>query len=139
MLIFQNYIFLRRSDPNMDPEREVTLYITGMTCKSCTDNIERTVGARPGIIRVTVDLAAARGRFRYDPSVVAPDIILEHVEDMGFGASFTQPEKHLTKTQVEVKGMTCQSCVSNIDARRRHFFLWFILSLFFIHPYFHRR
>ena len=34
----------------------------------------------------TVDLASARGRFEFDASVTAPDLIKEYVDDLGFTA-----------------------------------------------------
>ena len=34
----------------------------------------------------TVDLSASRGRFEFDASVTAPDLIKEYVDDLGFTA-----------------------------------------------------
>ena len=37
-------------------------------------------------LSATVDLATARGRFEFDASVTAPDLIKEYVDDLGFTA-----------------------------------------------------
>ena len=65
----------------------------------------------------TVDLASARGRFEFDASVTAPDLIKEYVDDLGFTADVvTAGEREIvSKCGVEVEGMTCQSCVNNIE------------------------
>ena len=86
---------ISRSDDSatMDTQREVTLNITGMTCTSCSSKVEAAVSGRAGIAFVTVDHSSGRGRVRYDPSVVAPDIIREYVIEAGFGASFDMPEE----------------------------------------------
>ena len=79
------------------------------------------------------------GRFEYDPSVTAPDLIKDCIDDMGFDASFnhmsltSNPNKkeiniamasdvlrsksHTLKRicQIQVLGMSCQSCVRNIQ------------------------
>lgn len=104
---------------NMDPVRRCTLTIKGMTCQSCVKNIESTVKGKPGIINVVVSLEEERGQFDYDPSTVAPDIISEYVSEMGFDVSFqltaTPPTGAWRNCQIAIKGMTCESCVKNIE------------------------
>ena len=65
----------------------------------------------------TVDLASARGRFEFDASVTAPDLIKEYVDDLGFTADIvTAGDREIvSKCGVEIEGMTCQSCVNNIE------------------------
>ena len=65
-----------------------------------------------------MDLAAARGRFEFDASVTAPDLIKEYVDDLGFTADVVTAggeREIVSKCGVEVEGMTCQSCVNNIE------------------------
>ena len=65
-----------------------------------------------------MDLATSRGRFEFDASVTAPDLIKEYVDDLGFTADVVTgatDRKVVSKCGVEIEGMTCQSCVNNIE------------------------
>ena len=65
-----------------------------------------------------MDLEAARGRFEFDASVTAPDLIKEYVDDLGFTADVVTAasgKEVVSKCGVEIEGMTCQSCVKNIE------------------------
>jgi len=74
-----------------------------------------------------VDLASKRGVFAYDPSIVAPDVIAAHIEDMGFEAALQEEDvtnkanEKIKKCLVSVMGMTCQSCVKSIESAVRLF------------------
>ena len=74
------------------------------------------------IFSATVDLATSRGRFEFDASVTAPDLIKEYVDDLGFAADVVtaasasmEREEVVSKCGVEIEGMSCQSCVRNIE------------------------
>ena len=70
-----------------------------------------------------MDLATSRGRFEFDASVTAPDLIKEYVDDLGFAADVVtaaasasmEREEAVSKCGVEIEGMTCKSCVRNIE------------------------
>ena len=69
-----------------------------------------------------MDLATSRGRFEFDASVTAPDLIKEYVDDLGFAADVVtaasasmEREEVVSKCGVEIEGMSCQSCVRNIE------------------------
>ena len=67
-----------------------------------------------------MDLATSRGRFEFDASVTAPDLIKEYVDDLGFSADVVTAasmgrEEVVSKCGVEIEGMSCQSCVRNIE------------------------
>ena len=66
-----------------------------------------------------MDLATSRGRFEFDASVTAPDLIKEYVDDLGFAADVvtaaSSREEVVSKCGVEIEGMSCQSCVRNIE------------------------
>ena len=75
-------------DSMEDAVRICTLNIEGMVCRSCVNNIQSNVSTKLGIVSAKVNLENKLGRFEYDPSVVAPGIIQDYIEDMGFDASF---------------------------------------------------
>ncbi len=74
---------------------------------------------KKGVLSAKVNLADKRGVFEYDPAVIAPDIIKEYVDDMGFEASFglppTEEKDDSSVITLSIKGMTCQSCVKSIE------------------------
>ncbi|KAM4860036.1 copper-transporting ATPase 2 isoform 2-T3 [Thomomys bottae] len=151
------------------PCSTVVLGITGMTCASCVQSIERMVSQREGVQKISVSLAEGTGTILYDPSVINPEELQAAVEDMGFEVSvmaenfstthlsgnhstgdsmlpmtstprhvqevaspareFTQNNSHghlldapppsraaaPQKCFLQITGMTCASCVSNIE------------------------
>ncbi|KAK9746322.1 Heavy-metal-associated domain [Popillia japonica] len=69
------------------PDSTIKVNIVGMTCQSCVRNIEETIGKKPGIINVKVNLAEKSGLVHYENSTVTPQEICDAIEDMGFEAS----------------------------------------------------
>lgn len=61
-----------------------TIGIEGMTCHSCVNLIESTVGGMKGVTSVQVSLPSKEGTMEYDNEVVTPEEIRNTVEDMGF-------------------------------------------------------
>lgn len=95
--------------------RDLVVFIGGMTCQSCVKNIESTVGKKPGIRFIKVDLDLKSALILYDPQVLGnSDDIVEAIDDMGFEAN-RATDAQLTLSWISVEGMTCQSCVSHIE------------------------
>ncbi|XP_004619601.1 copper-transporting ATPase 2 isoform X1 [Sorex araneus] len=94
------------------------LKITGMTCASCVSNIERSLQKEVGILSVLVALMAGKAEVKYDPEVIQPLEIAQLVQDLGFEASvmedYTGSDGDL---ELIVTGMTCASCVHNIESK----------------------
>lgn len=72
-----------------DDRREIDLEIEGMTCSSCANRIERTLGALPGV-DAAVNFATERARIRV-PGGVAIDDLLGAVSAAGYSASVAAP------------------------------------------------
>ncbi|XP_017015962.2 copper-transporting ATPase 1 [Drosophila takahashii] len=109
---------MQRSSEDMSTVR---LPIVGMTCQSCVRNIQEQIGQKPGIITVRVVLEEQAGYFDYDPRQTDPSRIASDIDDMGFECSYptdTQQSSSSSSsawTNIRVVGMTCQSCVRNIE------------------------
>ncbi|CAH1112001.1 unnamed protein product [Psylliodes chrysocephalus] len=104
------------AEPESDDEGALRVNIVGMTCMSCVRNIEETVGKKPGILSINVNLQEKYGMVHYDPKIINPQGICDYIDDMGFEASLPL----LTKTErsscyIDIKGMTCNSCVQSIE------------------------
>ncbi|MFL5845980.1 MAG: heavy metal translocating P-type ATPase [Solirubrobacteraceae bacterium] len=61
------------------------LPITGMTCASCANRIERKLNKLDGV-SASVNYATERATVDYDPAVVAPEALVEQVEAAGYHA-----------------------------------------------------
>ncbi|XP_058118910.1 copper-transporting ATPase 1 isoform X3 [Anopheles coustani] len=122
------------------PVASVRLPIVGMTCQSCVRNIEGTIGNKLAIIKISVILAENAGYIDYDPTLTDPAQIASDIDDMGFECTYTDDtsstaaakksilvegvesdndasasEHYIQTARISVLGMTCQSCVRNIE------------------------
>ncbi|KAL1501048.1 hypothetical protein ABEB36_006450 [Hypothenemus hampei] len=93
----------------------VQVNIMGMTCQSCVNNIQSTIGNHPGIHAIKVNLEEKSATVTYDPGVITPDLICEQIEDMGFEASLHLLSEQFKECFLHIGGMTCNSCVRSIE------------------------
>ena len=61
----------------------VELPITGMTCASCANRIERKLNKLDGVT-ATVNYATEKARVEFDPGAVAPEQLVAAVEAAGY-------------------------------------------------------
>ncbi|XP_050095497.1 copper-transporting ATPase 2 isoform X1 [Anopheles aquasalis] len=124
------------------PVASVRLPILGMTCQSCVRNIEGTIGSKLGVVKISVILAENAGYIDYDPTLTDPAQLAADIDDMGFECTYrdpdsiqvegvdsdadgltTSPTLEATDTvqvaRISIEGMTCQSCVRNIEGKIR--------------------
>ncbi|XP_022358477.1 copper-transporting ATPase 2 isoform X3 [Enhydra lutris kenyoni] len=94
------------------------LQIAGMTCASCVSHIEKSLQKEAGILSVLVALMAGKAEVKYNPEVIQPLEIAQLIQDMGFEATvmedYTGSDGDL---ELIITGMTCASCVHNIESR----------------------
>jgi P-type Cu+ transporter len=69
----------------------VELPITGMTCASCANRIERKLNKLDGVT-ATVNYATEKASVEFDEAAVAPDQLLEAVEAAGYRAELPSAE-----------------------------------------------
>lgn len=108
----------------------VRLPIDGMTCQSCVRNIEGNIRTKPGIISIKVNLTEKAGYIDYDANITDPYQIANDIDDMGFECTYelrddeqiaanilngAASKSSILSTRINVNGMTCQSCVRNIE------------------------
>ncbi|XP_048400098.1 copper-transporting ATPase 1 isoform X2 [Stegostoma tigrinum] len=93
------------------------IQITGMTCASCVANIERNLKQEDGIYSVLVALMAGKAEVRYNPGIVKPLDIADLIKELGFGACVLEDyDGSDGQLELVVRGMTCASCVHNIES-----------------------
>ncbi|XP_064442213.1 copper-transporting ATPase 2 isoform X2 [Mirounga angustirostris] len=73
-----------RSSPGL--EAVVKLRVEGMTCQSCVSSIEGRLGKLQGVVRVRVSLGTQEAVITYQPYLIQPQDLRDHVNDMGFEA-----------------------------------------------------
>ncbi|HLB11464.1 MAG TPA: heavy metal translocating P-type ATPase, partial [Dehalococcoidia bacterium] len=60
------------------------LMVTGMTCASCVEKIEKAVGDLPGVSKVTVNLASGSARVEYAPEITPLPEIRKTIKELGY-------------------------------------------------------
>lgn len=90
----------------------VSLTITGMTCASCANAVERGVSKVQGVSSANVNFATEKLTLNYDSEFVTLDLIKDTVKEVGYGVLEEETEKEVT---IPISGMTCASCVAHIE------------------------
>uniref|UniRef100_A0A9J7ZJN0 Copper-transporting ATPase 2 n=2 Tax=Cyprinus carpio TaxID=7962 RepID=A0A9J7ZJN0_CYPCA len=110
-----------RDNPCGSEDRETRkcfVHVTGMTCASCVANIEKNLLKHKGIKSVFVALMAGKAEVKYDPGLLDPAQIVQLISRLGFGASVMQENTVQNGVlDLSVTGMTCASCVHNIESK----------------------
>ncbi|PVU97929.1 hypothetical protein BB561_000193 [Smittium simulii] len=104
--------------------------IRGMSCASCVNLIERTVGGISQVSEVSVNLLAQQATIKYSGESSISTFIIQEIEKIGFTATERSNEKVQTvtkngsviknstntvKADLILYGMTCSSCVNTIE------------------------
>jgi len=68
------------------PDARVDLPLTGMTCASCANTIERALGKAPGVSKASVNFATKTATVRYDAAATSPQKLVGLVKGTGYDA-----------------------------------------------------
>ncbi|XP_021232503.1 copper-transporting ATPase 2 isoform X2 [Numida meleagris] len=106
------------NQPSGATAKKCFLQITGMTCASCVSTIERNLQKEDGIVSVLVALMAGKAEIKYKPEFIQPLEIAQLIQNLGFEATVIEDHSE-TEGNVEllITGMTCASCVHNIESK----------------------
>ncbi len=69
----------------------IELPITGMTCASCANRVERSLNTLDGVT-ASVNYATEKATVEFDPDAVAPDALVEAVAAAGYAAELPAHE-----------------------------------------------
>uniref|UniRef100_A0AAQ5ZQY8 Copper-transporting ATPase 2 n=1 Tax=Amphiprion ocellaris TaxID=80972 RepID=A0AAQ5ZQY8_AMPOC len=115
-----------------------TVWIRGMTCGSCVRSIEGRISDLSGVQSIVVSLEEEKGTIAFDPSLTDPEQLRAAIEEMGFDASLSgtvvlistgglSRTVRISLSEVstiqatvfhpQITGMTCASCVHNIESK----------------------
>ena len=108
------------SEPVSDvtPVADTVVHVTGMTCMNCVNNIEQHIAKVDGITAIKVSLEQQQAFVQFDPEKLTPKKIAEKIDDMGFEA-YVEKTPNALIARIHVEGMTCQSCVRNIETNMK--------------------
>jgi len=85
-----------------------TIEVSGMSCATCSSNIERALEGLDGVEEVSANFAADEVFVEYDPGEVALAELYAAIEDAGY-----DPER--ARWNVPVMGMSCATCSGNVE------------------------
>ena len=88
------------------------LVVHGMSCASCTNKVEKAVGALVGVKAAAVNLATERLSVTFDENQVRLDEITQVVTDLGF---LVPKIDVLSEMKLPIGGMSCASCVQKVE------------------------
>ncbi|MFZ3169486.1 MAG: heavy metal translocating P-type ATPase [Candidatus Methanoperedens sp.] len=88
--------------------QKTTLKLTGMTCASCAQNIEKVLNKIDGVKKATVNFSVEKATIEYDSGKVNPAAFETAIAGIGYGVA---------KSEITLKigGMHCASCALNIE------------------------
>ena len=78
--------------PEMGVLKVCCVGINGMTCKSCVNLIESTLGDMEGVVSVQVSLTLKEGTVEYNDALITADEIMKAIDDMGFIVTYVTGE-----------------------------------------------
>ncbi|MFQ6075926.1 MAG: heavy metal translocating P-type ATPase [Candidatus Bathyarchaeia archaeon] len=90
--------------------KRVLLNITGMSCTSCAQTIEKALKEHSGVREANVNFASEKAYVAYDPTVTDKSGLVEAVRATGYDATL-----ETKKTIIRIGGMTCASCAQTIE------------------------
>jgi Cu+-exporting ATPase len=82
--------------------------VGGMTCASCVETVERGLSRLEGVENVTANFANDTVIVSYLPDRIAPERIAGEIKSLGY-------EPLLARVTLPIEGMTCASCVQNVE------------------------
>ncbi|XP_045143010.1 copper-transporting ATPase 2 [Echinops telfairi] len=88
--------------PSPVGEALVKLRVEGMTCQSCVNSIEGKLGKLQGVVRAKVSLGNQEAVIAYQPYLIQPEDLRDHVSDMGFEATIKHKAAPLSLGPIDI-------------------------------------
>ncbi len=88
--------------------KKTSIKITGMTCASCAQNIEKALNKIDGVVKASVNFSFEKAAIEYDSSKASPIEFENTITSLGYGVA---------KSEITLKVglMHCASCALNIE------------------------
>ncbi|MGF1470217.1 MAG: heavy metal translocating P-type ATPase [Rubrobacteraceae bacterium] len=82
--------------------------VTGMSCASCANRVEKALSEVGGVEEVNVNFAAEKASVSYAPRHVGTQALIGTVEEAGYGVA-------RATTEMAITGMSCAGCVGRVE------------------------
>jgi Cu+-exporting ATPase len=89
-------------------ESRIDLPVTGMSCASCAAHIQESLSGMRGVKSASVNFAAEKVTVVYDQAAASTDDFIRVIKEQGYGVL-------ISRIVLPVKGMSCASCVANVQ------------------------
>ncbi|MDZ7718199.1 MAG: heavy metal translocating P-type ATPase [Balneolaceae bacterium] len=97
-----------KKDPDTSKNKSFMIDVEGMHCASCVSRVEDAIKEVPGVTDTSVNLATEKAKVSYQKKLDTQKIV-EAIENAGYNP-------RLETLQIDVKGMSCASCVGNVES-----------------------
>ena len=88
------------------------LKVTGMTCASCANAVEKSVSKIDGVKKAAVNFATEKLNVEFDEEKVSNEDIKAAVKDAGYSV---EDEVDFREVTIPIEGMTCASCSAAVE------------------------
>uniref|UniRef100_A0A7M4E5Y9 Copper-transporting ATPase 2 n=1 Tax=Crocodylus porosus TaxID=8502 RepID=A0A7M4E5Y9_CROPO len=86
-------------------EAVVKFRVEGMTCQSCVNTIEGTVGKLHGVTRIKVSLSNQEAVILYQPFIVQPEDLKKRINNLGYESTIKTKLAPLKLGRIDLEGL----------------------------------
>jgi len=94
--------------PKSGKKERIDLPISGMTCASCAQTIQKGLSKLQGVDKASVNLATSKVTIFYNPEKIGLDGFIHSIRKSGYDVGTVSVE-------IPIQGMECASCVKKIE------------------------
>lgn len=94
--------------------KQINIGITGMSCATCANTIEKRLATAEGVKSISVNLALEKAAVEYDEEKITKEKINQEIEKLGYGV-IREQEKTADSITLDISGMSCAACSAAID------------------------
>ncbi|MCK8827979.1 heavy metal translocating P-type ATPase [Natroniella acetigena] len=96
-----------------DQIKKITLKVSGMTCTSCSQRVEKALQQKEGIESAQVNFAVEKAYIEYNPTEIELEQVLGLIDQAGYKAELMDAQQK--KLSLQLAGMTCTACAQRVE------------------------
>ncbi len=94
---------------------KVSLKISGMSCSSCSQKVEKALNQVEGVQSAAVNLPMEKAYVEYDSQLVSQEQLLRAVEKTGYEVELLDQTGSMETLSLNVTGMSCAVCANKVE------------------------
>eukprot|EP00210_Caulerpa_lentillifera_P000473 g456.t1 len=102
--------------------KRIQIRVSGMTCSSCTNSVERRIKSVKGVLNASVSLLQELAEVQFDSKISEANSIIQAIEDAGFEAAIIKTndgdnnnQDTIQSCRLRIHGMVCSACSNGIE------------------------